>query len=139
MFLLMVSAEFSAAHSLPAEMSEKCSHTHGHNYAVTAELIRARALGVDAPADERYFVMDMGTLKGLLKSILDEFDHQNLNDALYPSTAENIAEFIGDALNAALADADAPVRTYSVTVQETPSCAVRYYPALSYGETFGAG
>jgi len=101
-------AHFNAAHRLYVkdwdeatnqEVFGKCNnpHYHGHNY----ELI-VSVLGKIDP--ETGYVMDMKTLKDLIKAEIEEaFDHKNLNlqvpefSNLIP-TAENIAVVIWNKL-----------------------------------------
>ncbi len=78
-------AEFDAAHSLPGYQG-KCSNLHGHTYKV--EVV------IEGPVGESGFVMDFFQLKKILGSILEDFDHRNLNDLLSNPTAEKIAEMM---------------------------------------------
>lgn len=83
--------EFSAAHSLPAEMSHKCSAMHGHNYWATVgvsvfysdvEPLRLAQPGIVVEASR-------------VKEIIRRLDHKNLNDLFIgPTTAERIAEYL---------------------------------------------
>jgi 6-pyruvoyltetrahydropterin/6-carboxytetrahydropterin synthase len=99
---------FNAAHRLfnPAwddrkndEVFGKCAYPnyHGHNYEVIV-----RVIGVPDPVTG--YVMDMKRLSGIIReSVLDKFDHKNLNlDTPYfksvNPTAENIVLVIYDLL-----------------------------------------
>ena len=81
---------FEAAHSLPnAPEGHKCRRIHGHNYRVD--------IHVTGQADPKTgWVMDFGEIKKIVQPVLDELDHQYLNDlsGLANCTAERIAEYI---------------------------------------------
>jgi 6-pyruvoyltetrahydropterin/6-carboxytetrahydropterin synthase len=78
--------EFDAAHRLPG-YDGKCARVHGHTYDVEVVL--------EGPVDEKTgFLMDFYDLKQILKSVLDELDHRDLNEILPNPTAERIAEHI---------------------------------------------
>ncbi|MFM7359207.1 MAG: 6-pyruvoyl trahydropterin synthase family protein [Sediminibacterium sp.] len=114
---------FNAAHRLfnPLWSDEKnkavfglCSneHFHGHNY----ELI----VKVTGPIDpETGYVIDLKKLSDIIKAtILDRFDHKNLNldtkeFAQLNPTAENIAVVIYDLLHSQLGESyDLHIRLY---------------------------
>ena len=78
-------ADFDAAHSLPGYQG-KCANLHGHTYKV--EVV------IEGLKGENGFVMDFFQLKKILNSVLEDFDHSNLNDLLPNPTAENIAELL---------------------------------------------
>jgi 6-pyruvoyltetrahydropterin/6-carboxytetrahydropterin synthase len=93
-YVIAVEDTFSAAHRL-REYEGRCARIHGHNWKVRAFV---ESTGVNAAG----MVLDFNILKTLLKDILEEFDHQNLNDipvlkGMNP-TAENIARTIFDRL-----------------------------------------
>lgn len=125
-------AHFNAAHRLynktwdhskNEEVFGKCNnpHFHGHNY----ELIVSVKGEIDPVTG---YVMDMKTLKDLIKSeIEDAFDHKNLNlevpefESLNP-TAENIAVVIWDKLRAHIESE----KELEVVLYETPRNFVTY-------------
>jgi 6-pyruvoyltetrahydropterin/6-carboxytetrahydropterin synthase len=114
---------FNAAHRLfnpawddlkNAVVFGKCSnpHYHGHNYEIIVKVT-----GVPDPATG--YVMDMKLLSGVVKeSVLDRFDHKNLNlDTVYfkdlNPTAENIVRVIYDLLRSRIDPAlELQVRLY---------------------------
>ena len=125
-------AHFNAAHRLynkawendkNDEVFGKCNnpHYHGHNY----ELI----VSVEGDIDpDTGYVMDMKTLKDLIKSeVEDAFDHKNLNlqvpefKDLNP-TAENIAVVIWSKLRPHIDDS----KDIEVVLYETPRNFVTY-------------
>ena len=125
-------AHFNAAHRLynkawendkNEEVFGKCNnpHYHGHNY----ELI----VSVEGDIDpDTGYVMDMKTLKDLIKSeVEDAFDHKNLNlqvpefKDLNP-TAENIAVVIWSKLRPHIDDS----KDIEVVLYETPRNFVTY-------------
>ena len=94
-FRVQVSLNFSAAHSL-RNYGGKCERLHGHNFVVETE-VEGRELNREVE-----ILIDFKVLKGMLKEILEELDHTNLNDHPYfkknnPSS-ENIAKYIFDRL-----------------------------------------
>ncbi len=125
-------AHFNAAHRLHNKAWEndkndevfgKCNnpHYHGHNY----ELI----VSVEGDIDpDTGYVMDMKTLKDLIKSeVEDAFDHKNLNlqvpefKELNP-TAENIAVVIWSKLRPHIDSS----KDIEVVLYETPRNFVTY-------------
>jgi 6-pyruvoyltetrahydropterin/6-carboxytetrahydropterin synthase len=109
---LTVRDEFCAAHAL-RRYQGKCERLHGHNYAVAAT-VEGRALQPDTG-----LLLDFTDLKRMLKGVLEQVDHQFLNevppfDQINPS-AEHVSRFIWRDLLSRLPDA---VRLHSVTVEE---------------------
>lgn len=118
---LTVSDHFSSAHQL-RHYQGKCEHLHGHNFQVEVQ-VEGRRLH-----PELGIVMDFKELKTLLKQILAELDHRNLNElpdfmAANPSS-ENLARFVFKGIQARLGDPE--VRVYSVSVAEGPSSIATY-------------
>lgn len=77
--------------------------------------------------DQVGIVMDFRDLKGALKAVLQEMDHQYLNDlpmfaTLNPS-AENIAAYIYARLQAQV---HTPVKLFEVAVWENENCCAIY-------------
>jgi len=94
-----LSLEFDAAHRLP-DYDGKCARVHGHTYDVEVVL--------EGPVDdESGFLMDFYDLKRILKSILEELDHSDLNEILPNPTAERIAEHIKSGLERKLLETPA--------------------------------
>jgi 6-pyruvoyltetrahydropterin/6-carboxytetrahydropterin synthase len=117
----MVLGAFSAAHHLRGYPGD-CARPHGHNYGVRVHL-RCQDLNTLGIA------IDFREVKGLLRSILGELDHTDLNTLpafgnLNPS-AEAIAQYIYRALSKALNSAGVAVA--KVTVEETPTSSVSYW------------
>ena len=72
MYTVSVQAHYDAAHFLP-NYEGKCSRLHGHRYVVEA--------AVQSPdLDESGIAFDFIDLKGLLRELADELDHENLNE-----------------------------------------------------------
>jgi len=119
MFKARVADSFSAAHRLSGYQGD-CERLHGHNYRVEVS-VQSNVL------DEMGIVIDFRELKTILKKILEEMDHQYLNEIdifkdKSPS-AENIARHIHTCLKAALND---PVVVSEVVVWENDACCVTY-------------
>ena len=86
-----ISDSFDAAHFLP-NYNGICANIHGHTY--TVEVV------FEGPVDEKSgFVIDFHDLKRLLKQIIGQLDHRNLNDIMTNPTAEKIAEHLWRALS----------------------------------------
>jgi 6-pyruvoyltetrahydropterin/6-carboxytetrahydropterin synthase len=81
--------EFDAAHSLPGYQG-KCARLHGHTYQV--EMV------VEGDVGENGFVIDFYQLKNILTAVLQDLDHNCLNDILPNPTAETIAQWISERL-----------------------------------------
>lgn len=117
MYHLTVEKSFAAAHQLHAHKG-KCKHLHGHTFKVRV------TLSSDTLDSEQGFLVDFGDVKSELNSLLDEFDHKNLNDLSYfqgiPATSESIARVIYKALKPRLEFLS------SVTVYESESAWVEY-------------
>jgi 6-pyruvoyltetrahydropterin/6-carboxytetrahydropterin synthase len=59
----------------------QCEHPHGHTYKIEV-MIEGKP--------QKGMVMDFGTLRKKVRSILDKFDHINLNEILEYPTCENL-------------------------------------------------
>ena len=132
-FEIEVSLEISAAHAL-RDYDGPCANTHGHNWWVT---VYAQC----SELTETGFSLDFKLLKKATKFVLDELDHQNLNEIepftrLNP-TAENLARWLYEQIDLKLKHVLAEsspllacqkVGLSAVRVQETSRCAVVYRP-----------
>jgi len=118
MYSISKQFSFSAAHSL-RELSPEhpCTRLHGHNYVVTVHL-KSEQL------NETGFVCDYKELEKIKEYIDTHFDHQNLNDLMFPlnPSAENLAKMLYDIFK--------PVfpQLYAVEVSETPKTSALYEP-----------
>ncbi len=120
MYKLSVEQHFDAAHALRGYRG-KCENLHGHRFQVKVKVTASQL-------DDIGLAFDFTELKRMLKSILDKFDHANLNetppfDKINPSS-ENIARTVYEAMKIELKDA--PVRLTAVKVWESPENAVEY-------------
>ncbi len=97
MFEISASASFEASHYIEAETgAQHYKRVHGHSFVVTASVASARP-------DSEGWVMDLGALENLLRTILAELDHSILNDipGLEKPTFENILLWIESKMKAA--------------------------------------
>ncbi len=118
MFEITTETSFSAAHRLK-NYQGPCENLHGHNWLVRATV---RCSELDAAG----IGIDFKILKNHLKTIVNQFDHKDLNEVLdLNPSSENIARFIFGQLKAALASWNGNV--VRVEVQETPGNAAIYY------------
>ena len=122
MFELKVKSAFEAAHHIK-NYPGKCARLHGHNWIVEA-IVQGENL------NELGILIDFKILKDELKKVLDNFDHQYLNElelfANQNPTAENIAKEIFDKLSTAEIFNGA-AKLKSVTVYESPKSSVTYF------------
>ncbi|HXJ95758.1 MAG TPA: 6-carboxytetrahydropterin synthase QueD [Terriglobia bacterium] len=120
MFEVSIDYSFAAGHAL-RDYKGKCENIHGHNYKV-----RVTVQGENL--DSTGLLIDFIDLRQAVKSIVDRFDHQFLNDVspfdrLNPS-AENIARHFSQELEPQVKQKDA--RLQSVTVWETDNSFATY-------------
>ena len=122
MFEVRVEDDFAAAHFL-RDYHGKCEALHGHNYMVFVH-VRGKEL------NEGGMLLDFTQLKAALKKVLATLDHTNLNDNPFfdqnPS-AERIALYICQNVQAELDAQKKDVRLYSVDVFETDRNRATYY------------
>jgi 6-pyruvoyltetrahydropterin/6-carboxytetrahydropterin synthase len=124
MYEISVSQSFDAAHFL-REYRGRCARMHGHTWKVEA-VVEGEELG---PSQ---LLVDFNDLKGLLREVVDDFDHACLND-LPPfdrksPTSENVARIIFQRLQEKVESLGTPVRLLKVRVSESPETSVVYAP-----------
>lgn len=123
MYTLTVEGNFSSAHQLRGYRG-KCENLHGHNWKVVL-CVRGEEL------DDTGLLIDFTVLKSMLKEILDELDHTNINDIPYftrqnPSS-ENIARYIAEKFRSALDERGyTKISMDSVTVWESETSRCTY-------------
>ena len=120
MYEVTIIKSFSAAHLL-SEIGGKCEELHGHNFKVEVT--------VGSPElNSEGILIDFRLLKKWLKDILDQMDHQHLNDLPFfksknPSS-ENIACFLYREMQSKVADSG--IKMLRVKVWESETAAVTY-------------
>ena len=120
MYEVTIIKSFSAAHLL-SEIGGKCEELHGHNFKVEVT-VGATELNSEG------ILIDFRLLKIWLKEILDQMDHQHLNDLPFfkdknPSS-ENIACFLYREMQDKVAESG--VKMLRVKVWESETAAVTY-------------
>lgn len=122
MFQVVVREHFDAAHFL-RNYQGKCAQLHGHRWDV--EICAA-----GSQLDQTGMLVDFGDIKKALHMVLDQLDHQLLNevegfkpDQLNP-TAENLAFFLFQKLQSLLELGDS--RLFWVKVYESPDSWAMY-------------
>jgi 6-pyruvoyl tetrahydropterin synthase/QueD family protein len=111
------SRHFDAAHQLDVPYDSPCNSRHGHRYVVK--------IIASASELEHGMVVDFNVLRG----VVDEFDHCDLNErpefktAGLQTTAENICAVLARKLQRAVPDR---VTIDEVVVRETPDSAARW-------------
>lgn len=121
-YRLSVLDGFAAAHRLEGS-GGKCESLHGHNFRVTLEVSGDKL-------DDAGMLLDFGELKKILKSVLADLDHSDLNEhrafrGTSPSS-ENIARFIWSEVSDAIGPGK--VKVVAVTVNESETASARYEP-----------
>jgi 6-pyruvoyltetrahydropterin/6-carboxytetrahydropterin synthase len=122
MYEVNVRSHFSSGHALRGYHG-KCENPHGHNYKVRVAL-RGEKL------DDCGMLVDFKMINSMLNRIIDELDHQNLNDlpafaAINPS-AENLASYIYHGRQSQLKEAKIQATLRNVTMCETEKNSVKY-------------
>jgi 6-pyruvoyltetrahydropterin/6-carboxytetrahydropterin synthase len=121
MYDIFIKTHFAGAHHL-REYPGDCEQPHGHNWKVEVT-VRATVL-------DRYGMgIDFKVLKKIVKEVIDQLDHKDLNTLPYfqdknPSS-EHIARFIYDLSKPQLTSDSYSL--FSVTVYETDSQGLTYY------------
>lgn len=123
MYELTVKSEFEAAHFIK-NYPGKCARLHGHNWTV-------EAVAQGSQLNELGILIDFKIFKAELNKILDELDHQYLNELeIFKTknpTAENLAKEIFDKLSVSeIFNGDKKLT--AIKVYETPKSCVTYYP-----------
>ena len=126
MYEVSIETHFSAAHRL-RHYRGLCENLHGHNWKVEVTVC-AEVL------DEAGMVIDFSILKQKTNSIIDQLDHQYLNELppfadINPSS-ENLAAYIYDHLSKALKEH--PVTLARVCVWESDKAKASYTPYKVY-------
>ncbi|TAL38815.1 MAG: 6-carboxytetrahydropterin synthase QueD [Spirochaetes bacterium] len=124
MYILTVEDSFASAHQLNGYKG-KCENLHGHNWRVVVS-VRGRTL------NKTGLLIDFHDLKALLKPIIAELDHKNLNELPFfrdknPSS-ENIAAHIALLLGDKLSGFGAMAELESVVVWESDTSRCTYIP-----------
>jgi 6-pyruvoyltetrahydropterin/6-carboxytetrahydropterin synthase len=107
---------FDSAHFLPnVADGHKCKNMHGHTY-------RLRVFIEGAPHPHYGWIMDFKDLKDCLGKVIDQLDHQLINDikGLENPTAENITIWIWKQIKPML-----PLLS-RIELYETPTTGVIY-------------
>lgn len=122
-FTVSAQAHYDAAHLL-RNYDGKCARLHGHRYVVEAA-VRLETL------DESGIAFDFADLKGALRELADELDHENLNElrqfADIETSAENQARYFFEQLEQRLPEPAASGLLYA-RVWESPTQWAQYGP-----------
>jgi len=115
-----IETHFSSAHRL-RQYNGECERLHGHNWIVKVSVASDKL-------NDLGMVMDFKDLKAKTKDLMDEFDHQYLNEVppfteLNPTT-ENIAKYVFDRLSKVI-NTDY-IKVSKVTVWESSTCYASY-------------
>ena len=117
MYRVRIKSHFSSAHNL-REYQGACERLHGHNWKVEAYL-KSETL------DKLGMVEDFKMFKKHLNVIMNELDHEYINELEYfktvNPTSENMTKYIFDELAAAYGE-----KVDKVIVWETDTSAAEY-------------
>lgn len=124
MYEISAMGHFDAAHFLRG-YSGKCANIHGHRWKV--EIILQ-----GGELDNLGILVDFMDVKGMLKAVLNTFDHKMINDIppfdLINPTAENIAEFVfGQMADQLKHQTGKQIGITRVTVWESESASAAYF------------
>jgi 6-pyruvoyltetrahydropterin/6-carboxytetrahydropterin synthase len=122
-FTVSAQAHYDAAHLL-RNYQGKCAKLHGHRYVVEAA-VRLQTL------DESGIAFDFADLKGALRDLADELDHENLNELPQfdgiETSAENQARYFFEELRKRLPAPAAGGLLYT-RIWESPTQWAQYGP-----------
>lgn len=122
MFILSITDNFSAAHSLVGYEGE-CARLHGHNWKVRLDVqcSKLQPLGL---------AIDFKELKQKFRQVLTEFDHTYLNELEIfrgkNPTSELVAKVIFEKMSALLDTTECKIK--AVEVWESEKYSVKYMP-----------
>lgn len=121
MYELMITTHFASAHNL-RDYEGACERLHGHNWKVEV-YVKAESL------DSIGLALDFKILKEKTRKLMEEIDHQYLNE-LQPFTeinpsSENIARYLFKRLVESLNNY--PVKVSRVNVWESENACAAYY------------
>ena len=122
MYILTVEDNFASAHQLRGYKG-KCENIHGHNWKVVLSVKGERL-------NEIGLLIDFHDLKKMLKEILNDLDHKNINeippfDQINPSS-ENIAKYISEKMAFSLSKLSNDLKIDSVTIWESNTSRCTY-------------
>jgi 6-pyruvoyltetrahydropterin/6-carboxytetrahydropterin synthase len=124
MFQVSVEETFSAGHALRGYKG-KCENPHGHNYRVRVT--------IEGPELDRIGLLaDFTQVKHILRGIINELDHQFMNDlepfrTVNPS-AENLAKYFYEETAREVKGLPAGAKISEITVWETDTASAQYRP-----------
>lgn len=113
MFILRKEFRFESAHYLPLVPDRHpCKRLHGHSYAVVIE-VGSKHLKKNG------FVIDFADINNLIKPVIENLDHQLLNDFIENPTVENMCVYIAEKFSQNAQAQNQDVRLMAVEVSET--------------------
>ena len=114
MFEIFKTYRFEAAHFLPfLPDGHKCKRLHGHSYKVT--------VCVQGDLNEDHMVIEFEEIDKVVKPIIEELDHTNLNEKFDATSSEYIARALFNLIKPAIEGLT------SVEVSETDKTGARYF------------
>ncbi len=126
MYILTVEDSFAAAHQLHGYRG-KCENIHGHNWKIELQ-VGGNTL------NEIGLLIDFHELKDMLKTVLGDLDHCNLNETAAFSqvnpSSENMARYVATEVQRHISTGNYPgdIRVFAVTVWESGTSRCTYTP-----------
>jgi len=122
MFEVKVTDQFSASHQLKG-YDGACENLHGHNWQV-AVVVKSPEL------DSMGVVVDFEEVKRVLREVLEEFDHSNINQLPEFSQKNPTAEYIAEYIHRRMKDqfSSNGMKITSVSVWETKDACATFRP-----------
>jgi 6-pyruvoyltetrahydropterin/6-carboxytetrahydropterin synthase len=120
LYTIKVITDFSAAHVIHG-YDGPCGRLHGHNWKVEAVVVGSELNSIG-------ICIDFKDVKKILRQVLDQVEHQNLNE-IYPfteinPTAENIAAWVYQEMRPLFKSF--PVQLKAINIWETDRAMVCY-------------
>lgn len=106
----------AGAHRLPLKYKSKCTNVHGHNWRIR---IACRA----ATLNDSGMIIDFAHIKKFLN---DKLDHKMLNEVISVPTAENMARWVLETINAKWKCLERRAFCYRVDIEEAPGSVAIY-------------
>jgi 6-pyruvoyltetrahydropterin/6-carboxytetrahydropterin synthase len=132
-YTVSAQAHYDAAHFL-RNYKGKCAKMHGHRYVVEAA-VRLESL------DESGIAFDFADLKGVLRDLAEQLDHENLNELPQfqgiETSAENQAKHFSEELQKRLPEPAASGLLYA-RISESPTQWAQYGPVEAPTTSSGA-
>lgn len=123
MLTITTRATFEACHYLPYYVGA-CHNLHGHSYKLEVTVARRSLLSLIQDGSTEGMIIDFKDLKAVIHSVIDKYDHANLNGFFTNPTAEIMVSTISTELNQKLRELN--VKVVSARLWETENNYAEY-------------